>query len=272
MAYLKSVVQRLLKARQRTLEFRKRMDMLVGHSKSSTRAVANLWRDARPTATAWKIVVRATLGARVDAAAIRRALQTGIQAAFARGLLSPRATIPSQDAVLGRVIDEQDYIHRRFVAKSTTMPGSRAAQTALFRRLFAMTLDEQLDYLERSPLGGYKMWSTFDVRGRSPFHGIPLDPNQLRAAFGLDEAIDPAIDVLLTFAYTLPMGLVPRIPTVFDAYAAEPWPSYFLPSRPPKKHGTTEPWKGMGLRPRPEVVHATIYGNCIKERVNRVKA
>jgi hypothetical protein len=268
MAYLKSVVQRSLRVRRSA--FGERMKALIGHSKSSKRAVSNLWRDARPTATAWRMIIRATLGASVDAAAIRQAVQTAIQRAFAAGLNSPPASIPSPNAVLGRVIEEQDYIHRRFVVKSTTVPSSPGAQKALFRKVLTMTLNEQRDYLERSPLGGMKMWSTFDTKGKGPFGGIPLDSSRLRAAFGLDEALDPSADVLLTFEYTLPAGVVPRIPTVFDAYAAEPWPAYFLPSLPPKKHGYTDPWQGFGLRPRPEVVHETIHGDCLHEKINRV--
>lgn len=268
MAYLVSVVKRHFA--KRTERLHQRLNYLGAAAKAFARARDNFWRDSRPNAMTWKVLVRAVLGARLDPSELYAAIRNAIDIATKSGAESPPARISATSLIFGRVIGEDDYFRRMFEPRAA-LPVTEKKRAAYIRWVLDRSLDEQRTILDRAPLGKYKMWSTFDQRSFFPFDGFLNDPTRIRASLGLDECTDPTDDDLLIFEYTLPAGTTPRIPTVCDAYAGPSWPAYFLPAPPTARHGFTDPWDGSGMKKCPEVVHDVITGRMLAAKVRRVR-
>jgi hypothetical protein len=120
--------------------------------------------------------------------------------------------------------------------------------------------------------GGRVMWATFvydaDTAsfGDDPFAGLPPNADGIRAHLGLSRN-DTGKDLLL-FVYTLPRGVVPRFPTIAEAYAGDDWFYYFRPAREAEPWGYTMTWDlPTPPAPYPEVVHGPVTGDNLVEKI-----
>jgi hypothetical protein len=123
-------------------------------------------------------------------------------------------------------------------------------------------------------LATYVMWSTFAPDGGRPFDGLQRSARHLRATFGLTQVDADA--PLLLLEYILPDGVVPRLPTVVEAYAGDEWLYYFRPATEVEiedGYSRTYVWDELARREhtgRPEVVHEPVTGHVLTSEIEEV--
>ena len=101
---------------------------------------------------------------------------------------------------------------------------------------------------------------------------MPNDARDIRAQLGLDLGLDQdERGDLLLFEYALPDGITARFPTIADAYAGDTWLWFFRPARRGEPYGKTLPWPGCPNAPCPELVHESIKGNTLTNRIRTAR-
>lgn len=145
--------------------------------------------------------------------------------------------------------------------------------------------EELVDELDRSvddirkrwslyDLGRWVMWSTFNKQGTRPFDGIKREAQFIRGVLGLPRRKDEEKTPLLLIEYTLE-NKTAHIPTVAEAYASDPWISYFRTAGDigyAAGHGRTHARDHYDEMPGlPEVVHSPVTGAALTEKPELVR-
>lgn len=123
------------------------------------------------------------------------------------------------------------------------------------------------------PLGRWVTWATFNREGNRPFEGVKREASYIRGILGLPRSEDESTTPLLLIEYTL-QGEIPHIPTVAEAYASQPWVSYFRPSGDlgyEAGYGYTHAREHYDMEPgRPEIVHKPVTGAALEHKPEEV--
>ena len=225
-----------------------KLQILRNHTGNSSQAVINLYLENRLLSGAWQALFSELLSVSFDPVMIRRAITNS----FRRYVLQGPALVPPHPAVFGRAVTPIE-----FCQQLVSLGHYNSLSTA--QRNLRMLIGRPRGVLVRRwrnfDLGRYLMWSTFSA-GR-PFDGLPDSAKVIRGLLGLKRRRGD----LLLLEYTFPPGVVPRFPTVAEAYAGDEWFYYFRPALEGDPHGKTMPWEEYQHEtPRPEVVHEVIKG------------
>jgi hypothetical protein len=233
--------------------------------------VINLEDDCHLCEAAWVSLRDVILTSVSDAIVLQRELTNACRKHTLQGSFIARP-FPSP---LGRAVTKElfaDLLREQF-SFNTIDEEDQFMDDLLYRRPTAASTIALLSgkLLTRS---GRVMWGTFNfdptsgtpVDGSSPFNNMPRDADGIRAQLGLSKN-DAGKDLLL-FVYTLPPGVVPRFPTIAEAYAGNDWPYYFRPARESESWGFTMTWDSSPPLPSsPEVVHEPITGDNLVEEI-----
>ncbi|MBV9185876.1 MAG: hypothetical protein JO093_09635 [Acidobacteria bacterium] len=143
----------------------------------------------------------------------------------------------------------------RLVSRS---PGGTSASTLLkaLRRQMLYDLKALKAQWKGRPLGLFPMWATFELGSADPFrHSHTFaTADDVRACLGLPPETGPVV----SFIYELPAAVSPHYPTIIEAYAADSWNYYFMPSNT-NLAGKTLPWnRTPALDTHHEVVHQVV--------------
>lgn len=159
--------------------------------------------------------------------------------------------------------------------KSAGIYGTSKAARSDIRAVLGRPLPWVRQHWETRDLGKHLMWSTFDGGGHGPFDFKPPPHDKkadyVRGALGLP--YDHVGKNILLLEYAIPSGIVPRIPTIADAYAGDALHYYFRPAPDNETlHGWTMPWNDPRAGPsRPEVVHTVISGQYLVHTPRELK-
>ena len=233
--------------------------------------VINLEDDCHLCEAAWGSLRDVILAGVSDAILLQRELTNACRKHTLQGSLIG-LPYPSP---LGRAVTKElfaDLLREQF-SFNTKDEEDQFMEDLLHRRATAASNRTQFS---GKPLtgSGRVMWATFNfdptsglpVNGNNPFDNMPRSADGIRAQLGLSKN-DAGKDLLL-FVYTLPSGVVPRFPTIAEAYAGNDWPYYFRPARELEAWGFTMTWDSTPPLPSsPEVVHEPITGDNLVEKI-----
>jgi hypothetical protein len=219
------------------------------------RAVCSVECESRLLPEAWKAVFDALLTIKSDEPnTIRKALIDCLR----DWTLSGPPLVSVFPRSYGRAVTVE-YFCRVLVDKGYF--GSVSAATRNIRSLLLKPHEIVAKRWRQYYLGKHLMWSTFSTEPdqENPFMGMPDSANAIRGILGLDpnEKGEP----LLLMIYSLPANVIPRFPTIAEAFAGEKWSYFFTPAPRGASYGMTMPWPEYeDHTPRPEVVHKLILG------------
>lgn len=183
----------------------------------------------------------------------------------------PRGTRAKYTLPLVRVTGRHDFTEA--LMNQVSASGGRA----LTDRVASSIVDDLIDPArwtigrQRASLLGlhltrYIAWATFDSRGRAYANLRHLRADAIACDLGFDDPAEPdgvwMRRIPLLVAEYAPNGQSVRIPTMVEAWGAEPPNYYFTPALAGERWGETKPWrtppKGHIPQARPEVVHTPV--------------
>ena len=233
--------------------------------------VINLEDDCHLCEAAWGSLKDVILAGVSDAILLQRELTNACR----KHTLQGSFIAPPFPSPLGRAITKDlfaDLLREQF-SFSTTGEEDQFMDDLLHKGITGASTRTLLSgkLLARS---GRVMWATFNLdpasglplNGINPFHHMPPGADGIRAQLGL--SVNDAGKDLLLFVYTLPPGVLPRFPTIAEAYAGNDWPYYFRPARELEACGFTMTWDTTPPLPSsPEVVHEPVTGDNLVEKI-----
>ncbi|MGH9762079.1 MAG: hypothetical protein ACREAC_14730 [Blastocatellia bacterium] len=228
-------------------------------------AVCCLERETRLSPETWEAVLKSLVGIPTgDPNVVHNALVD----CLSRWILNGPPLTSFRPKMYGRAVS-MEYFSRLLVEQGYF--GSISGAKRSIRSLLLKPREVVARRWQRYHLGKYLMWSTFSTGANpeDPFDGIPNSADVIRGALGLDpnERGEP----LLLLVYSLPTNVIPRFPTVAEAFAGEKWNYFFTPAPLGAPYGMTMPWPEYeDLPPRPEVVHEVILGGNISAPLIKV--
>jgi len=229
--------------------------------------VFNFDAEPRLPEAAWQSIKQAIMDGSLDAPSLQRALTLACRAHTLAGDPLP----PPKPSPLGRAVTEERFVEilRDQYAFSTDDQKEQFMLDLLRPNATPASNRAQLRNKFLAPENRV-MWAAFDGKhpGNDPFAQMSNDARSIRAQLGLDQ--DERGDLLL-FEYALPDGITARFPTIADAYAGDTWLWFFRPARRGEPYGKTLPWPGCPNAPCPELVHESIKGNTLTNRIRTAR-
>lgn len=231
-----------------------RLRILADHSALGLQARMNLRIESRLPPDAWEALFRALLAVGTDPQTIKMSITQSLRSWTLQAPEIP----PPRPAVFGRAVTLY-RICKMLVDRGDFGTIDRAEKSV--RRLLSQLPGTVPPVWRKRSLGQFLMWSTFHPdRTSSPFDGLPVEADAIRAHLGL--LLAERGQPLLLLEYSVPPDVPLRYPTVAEAYAGDDWSYFFRPPLADDPHGKTLPWpEPAEMTPRPEVVHVVIRGD-----------
>jgi hypothetical protein len=239
-------------------EARERIAELKAGSGVLRQAVVNFDAEKLLSCRFWRNLFKMIAPVEKKASKVRDAVREYVRSVRFQG---PKAKV-SPSTVFGRVTTREDL--KSYFVKNGYLPDDLSAMLNI-DEVMKVPVDEGRAKWGSYELGKYVMWSTFDPAGGRPFDSAGKDAKKLRGRLGLDRSTrNPQV---LVVEYTLPSDVDAYLPTVAEAYASDPWISYFRPlgeEEEKQGYGMTQPTEEYESEPgMPEVVHQPVRGNAL---------
>ena len=239
------------------------IDLLTRRSTVEGLACQNILYDRRLPSRAYTDLVRCLRRSYATVDMLRLAVRDTLRRHILQG---PPITCP-HPALYGRVVS------RAKLAEDMCRIGhftSKHHASIMINRALAMKPGVIARKWRRYHLAQYVQWSTFQMPPKDPFDGIRRRAYDLRAYLGLDRG--SSRPPLIQLVYGLPKSIVPKFPTVAEAYSGDVWPYYFRLAPASLPHGVVAAWDARAEKaPRPETVHAPIRGEHLVGSMEEIR-